>query len=70
MTKEDIYVRTMFLVSDEVNSYGGRFPLKELFNIVDLVIDSPVMLGHIKERLPIARNFKTEVPDQISWELQ
>jgi len=51
----------MFLVSDEVNSYGGRFPLEELFNIANLVIDSPVMVGHTKEKLPIARNFKAEV---------
>lgn len=61
VTKEDIFVRTMFLVSDEVNSYGGRFPFEELFNIANLVIDSPVMVGHTKEKLPIARNFKAEV---------
>jgi len=33
VTKEDIFVRTMFLVSDEVNSYGGRFPLEELLTL-------------------------------------
>jgi len=69
VTKEDIFVRTMFLVSDEVNSYGGRFPLEELFNIANLVIDSPVMVGHTKEKLPIARNFKAEVvqKDGKNW---
>jgi hypothetical protein len=61
VTKDDIFVRTMFLVSDEVNSYGGRFPLEELHNLATLVIDSPVMVGHTKEKLPIARNFKAEV---------
>jgi hypothetical protein len=61
VTKEDVYVRTMFLVSDEVNSYGGRFPIKELPMIAELVIDSPVIVGHTKERLPIARNFKAEL---------
>ncbi len=61
VTKEDIFVRTMFLVSDEVNSYGGHFPLEELCNIANLVIDSPVMVGHTREKLPIARNFKAEV---------
>jgi len=61
VTKEDVYVRTMFLVSDEVNSYGGRFPIEELPNIAELVIDSPVIVGHTKERLPIARNFKAEL---------
>ena len=69
VTKDDIFVRTMFLVSDEVNSYGGRFPLEELFNIANLVIDSPVMVGHTKEKLPIARNFKAEMvqKDGKNW---
>jgi len=69
VTREEIFVRTMFLVSDEINSYGGRFPLEELFNIANLVIDSPVMVGHTKEKLPIARNFKAEVvqKDGKNW---
>ncbi|UCB52534.1 MAG: ATP-dependent DNA ligase [Candidatus Zixiibacteriota bacterium] len=60
VTGEQIFIRTMFLVSDEMNSYGGRFPLEELHRIAELVIDSPVMVGHAKEKLPIARNFKAE----------
>ena len=64
VTKEDVYVRAMFLVSDEVNSYGGRFPIEELPNIANLVIDSPVIVGHSKERLPIARNFKAELTER------
>jgi hypothetical protein len=69
VTKEDIFVRTMFLVSEEINSYGGRFPLEELHNLANLVIDSPVMVGHTKEKLPIARNFKAEVvqKDGKNW---
>ena len=69
VTKEDVYVRTMFLASDEVNSYGGRFPIEELPNIAELVIDSPVIVGHAKERLPIARNFKAELTerDERNW---
>lgn len=27
--KEDIYIRAMYLVSDQVNSFGGCFPLDE-----------------------------------------
>jgi hypothetical protein len=69
VTKEDVYVRTMFLVSDEVNSYGGRFPIEELPNIAELLIDSPVIVGHTKEKLPIARNFKAELvnKDGRTW---
>jgi hypothetical protein len=61
VTGEQIFIRTMFLVSDEINSYGGRFPSEELHRIAELAIDSPVMVGHAKEKLPIARNFKAEV---------
>jgi hypothetical protein len=61
VTREQIFIRTMFLVSDEINTYGGRFPLEELHRMAELVVDSPVMVGHAKERLPIARNFKAEV---------
>jgi len=64
VTKEDVYIRTMFLVSDEVNSYGGRFPKEELPKIAELVIDSPVIVGHTKEKLPIARNFKAELVER------
>jgi hypothetical protein len=69
VTKEEVYVRTMFLVSDEVNSYGGRFPQEELPKIAELVIDSPMIVGHTKERLPIARNFKAELvsKDERTW---
>ena len=69
VTKEEIFVRTMYLVSDEINSYGGCFPLEELHNLTNLVIDSPVMIGHTKEKLPIARNFKAEVvqKDNKNW---
>ncbi|NIP42216.1 MAG: hypothetical protein GWN61_07780, partial [candidate division Zixibacteria bacterium] len=58
---EDIYVRAIYLVSNKVNSYGGRFPDDELQNLCELIIDSPVLVGHNKSGLPIARNFKAEV---------
>jgi hypothetical protein len=58
---EDIYVRAIYLVSNKVNSYGGRFPDDELQNLCELIIDSPVLVGHNRSGLPIARNFKAEV---------
>jgi hypothetical protein len=58
---EDINVRAIYLVSDRVNSYGGRFPREELENLCAMVIDSPVLVGHARNELPIARNFKAEV---------
>lgn len=66
---DDIYVRAIYLVSDQVNSFGGRFPADELENLSHLIIDSPVLIGHRKDHLPIARNFKTEIveDDNCRW---
>jgi len=60
VTADDIYVRAMYIVSDEVNSYGGRFPADEFETLIRLIIDSPVLIGHRKDSLPIARNFHAE----------
>ena len=29
VTADDVYVRAMYIVSDQVNSFGGRFPVDE-----------------------------------------
>ncbi|MCJ7496933.1 MAG: hypothetical protein MUO78_02190 [candidate division Zixibacteria bacterium] len=67
--KEDIYIRAMYLVSDQVNSFGGCFPLDEHPKLAELLVDSPVLVGHSKERLPIARNFKADLvkKDDVNW---
>jgi len=67
--KEDIYIRAMYLVSDQVNSFGGCFPLEEHPKLAELLVDSPVLIGHSKERLPIARNFKADLveKDGANW---
>ncbi len=54
---DDVYVRAMFVVSDEINSFGGRFPADEHTRLASLLIDSPVLVGHRKDKLPIGRNF-------------
>ena len=57
---EDVFVRAIYLVSDQVNSFGGRFPADELDSLSEKIIDSPVLVGHNKSQLPIARNFMAE----------
>ena len=57
---DDIYIRAMYLLSDEVNSYGGRFPVEEHDCIIRLLVDCPVLVGHRKDSLPIARTFYAE----------
>jgi len=55
--EDDVYIRAMYVVSDQVNSFGGCFPVDEHQNLCKLLIDSPVMVGHRKDHLPIGRNF-------------
>jgi len=54
---EEVYIRAMYIVSDQVNSLGGRFADDELDRLSELLIDSPVMVGHRRDSLPVARNF-------------
>ena len=67
--KNKIFIRAMFLVSDEVNSYGGCFPSDEHPKLASLLIDTPVLIGHKKDKLPIARNFKADLvtKDGTHW---
>ncbi len=69
ITAEDIHIRCMYIVSEELNSYGGKFPLEELHRIKDLIVDSPVLIGHKKDQLPIGRNFHAEIvfKDNSHW---
>ncbi len=64
-----VYIRAMYIVSDRVNSYGGRFPAEDHDHLTGLLVDSPVLVGHRKDSLPIARNFHAEkvVRDGANW---
>lgn len=64
VTPDKIYVGAMFLVSDQVNSFGGRFPADEHDRLAELIVDSPVLVGHRKDSLPIARNFHAELVER------
>jgi len=66
---EDVLIRTMFIISDRVNSFGGRFPVEEHARLAELLVDSPVMVGHRKDRLPVGRNFHavTVEKDGRNW---
>ncbi|PWB69070.1 hypothetical protein C3F09_10720 [candidate division GN15 bacterium] len=64
VTESGVYVRSMFIVSDQVNSYGGRFPAEEFPRLVELLIDSPVLIGHRKDTLPIGRTFHADTVER------
>jgi len=57
VTAPDVHIRALRLVSDEVNDHGGRFPLDEHERLCELLIDTPVLVGHDRTRLRVARNF-------------
>lgn len=69
LTLSDVHVRALRLVSDAVNDHGGRFPVEEHQRLCDLLIDSPVMIGHDHARLPVARNFAARCMNEgeSSW---
>ncbi|MEW5702762.1 MAG: hypothetical protein AB1792_11105 [Candidatus Zixiibacteriota bacterium] len=57
VTPDDVHIRALRLVSDDVNDHGGRFPREEHDRLSALLIDTPVLVGHDRTRLPVARNF-------------
>lgn len=61
VTADGIHVRSLRLISDEVNDHGGRFPAEEHERLCDLIIDSPVLIGHDRTQLPMARNFAARI---------
>ena len=69
ITEDGVYIRAMYVTSDQVNSFGGRFPASEQPRLAELMIDSPVMVGHRKDKLPIGRTFHATVVerDGLSW---
>ncbi|GEM_PF-1004969 len=57
ISNENTYFRVMYIASDKVNSFGGRFSEAEMIKLTELIPGSPVMVGHRRDQLPIARNF-------------
>jgi len=66
---DDVYIRAMYIVSDQINSQGGCFDESELEHLSGLLIDAPVMVGHRRDSLPVARNFLAEkiIQDGQNW---
>ncbi|MBD3170144.1 MAG: hypothetical protein GF307_11720 [candidate division Zixibacteria bacterium] len=58
---DDVHMRIMYLASDSINAYGGRFPEEELRKLTSLIPGAPVMAGHRRDRLPLARSFKSDM---------
>lgn len=57
VTADDVHIRAMYIVSDMINSQGGKFEEPELDSLVSMMPDVPVLIGHKRDTLPVARNF-------------
>ncbi len=57
----DVRIRAMLVASDAVNSQGGRFDRDALDRLCKLIPGAPVLIGHDKSKLPIARCFRAEL---------
>lgn len=64
VTAGDVNIRAMYIISDTINSYGGRFDRTDMPQIARLFIDSPMLIGHDKSGLPVARNFWAETVEK------
>lgn len=60
----DVIIRAMYIISDGINLFGGRFDRADLPAIARLFIDSPVLVGHDRSGLPVARNFWAETVEK------
>ncbi len=68
-TEENVNIRAMYLLNDLVNSHGGRFERDELSALRELILDTPVMIGHNRAEAPMARTFHAELEEKgdVLW---
>ncbi len=69
LRRDELAVRALYVVSDEINAYGGRFPRDEHQRIAQLLIDSPVLIGHRRDKLPFGRTFDAVLTERngVPW---
>ncbi len=63
-TADNVNIRVMFIVNDRVNSHGGQFRRADLLKLSQLIIDTPVLIGHNRAAEPLARNFHADLEDR------
>ena len=66
---KNVNIRAIYLVNDLINSHGGRFDSQELSKLRDLIIDTPIMVGHNRKEAPLARTFFAEIVKvgDVTW---
>ncbi len=68
-TTDSVYIGVLMAASNQVNTQGGCFAREELAQLAELVVDSPVLIGHKKNELPIGRVFRGEIINRagVPW---
>ena len=63
VSEKDIYVRRCRLAGDAVDAYFGRFRTEDLPKLLDLIQGAPLLVGHNKRSLGVARFFGGSVEE-------
>lgn len=63
-SSESVNIRAMYIVNDLINSHGGRFQREDLTRISGLLADTPVLVGHNRADIPLARTFYAELEER------
>lgn len=64
ISADQVHLGALYAASNQVNLQGGCFAPEELTELAGLVVDTPVMVGHKKQELPIGRVFKGEIVER------
>ena len=63
LAPDDIYVRKVRLAGDRVDAYGGRFRTADLAKLLELTRGAPLLIGHRKDTIGIARFFNGDIEE-------
>jgi hypothetical protein len=63
-TADNVNIRAMYVVNDLVNSHGGQFRREDLIKLCELIVDTPVLVGHNRAETPLARTFHAELEER------
>lgn len=69
LSEDEIHVRRCRLASDAIDSRFGRFRTEDLPRLLELVQGAPVLVGHDRRTLGVARFFggRIETREEVSW---
>ena len=69
LSRNDVYIRSMYLCNDIIDAYASCFTKESLEEICGLIVGESVLKGHQHSSLPIARFFKAKVVerDDHNW---